>query len=153
MVQSFTHTVSRSSNGGIWFNSCLVLAHLLRAHLFLLSFPPSLPLWALVFFLFSLALRSDLGTQRRDTGRGGGVLDEGRVWGSIGRGVASVHLCLLFLFGLMFYLLCVPVCTFPPFSSLRVHLDTRLPGETRDTARGKALVSKSDCRLVDKQSG
>lgn len=116
-------------------------------------FPPPLQLWALNFFLFSLALRSDLWTQRRDAGRGGGVLDEGRVWGSIGRGVAGVHLCLLFLFGLVFYLLCVPVCTFLPFTSLRVHLDTRLPGESRDTARGKALVSKSDCLLVNKQSG
>lgn len=126
---------------------------MLRAHLFLLSFPPPLQLWVLLFFLFSLALRSDLWTQRRDTGRGGGVLDEGRVWGSIGRGVAGVHLCLLFLFGLVFLLAVCACVHISPFTSLRVHLDTRLPGESRDTARGKALVSKSDCLLVDKQSG
>lgn len=48
----------------------------------------------------------------------------------------------------------VYVCFFHPLTLQRFCLDTRLPGESRDNAaRGDALVSKSDCLVVDEQSG
>lgn len=57
---------------------------------------------------------------------------------------------LFFFFGLDSHALCV--CF--PLTLLRVCLDTRLPGESRDNAaKGDALVSKSDCLVVNEQSG
>lgn len=120
-----THTVSRSSSGGIWFTSCLVLAHLLWAHPFLLyvAFPPPLQLWVLIFFLFSLALWSDLSTQRRETGGGGGGGGGagGVGWGqglsSIGRRGCRCSPLSFVPFWLVFFLPCVPVRTLPPFPS------------------------------------
>lgn len=79
----------------------------------------------------------------------------GAVWGT-----PVLHLFLLFFvfffwFGLFLMLVvCVHACVFIPLTLLRVCLDTRLPGESRDdAARGDALVSKSDCLVVDEQSG
>lgn len=77
----------------------------------------------------------------------------GAVWGT-----PVLHLFLLFFFFLVWTLsyacsVCARVFFFP-LTLLRVCLDTRLPGESRDdAARGDALVSKSDCLVVDEQSG
>lgn len=137
VVQSFTHTVSRSSSGGIWFTSCLVLAHLLRAHLFLLFFPPLLQLWALVFFLLCLALRSDLWTQRRDTGRGRGVLDEGRDVAVLGGGL-PVFTSVFCSFLAWFFTCCVCLCAhFPPLhhSGFTWRLVSQVSPETQPEAK------------------
>lgn len=81
----------------------------------------------------------------RDGGQGFG--------GSKGNAGASPLSFVLFFFGLDSLMLVVCVCFFP-LTLLRFCLDTRLPGESRDNAaRGDALVSKSDCLVVDEQSG
>lgn len=84
----------------------------------------------------------------RDGGQGFG--------GSMGNaGASPLSFVLFFWFGLFLMLVvCVHACVFIPLTLLRVCLDTRLPGESRDdAARGDALVSKSDCLVVDEQSG
>lgn len=85
----------------------------------------------------------------RDGGQGFG--------GSKGNAGASPLSFVLFFFWFGLFLMlvvCVCMCVCFPLTWLRFCLDTRLPGESRDNAaRGDALVSKSDCLVVDEQSG